>query len=291
MEKEKAKLTFREIIFAGLKKFAGEIIGVVLLAVFLWCFPGLRSLFTEHTFTAKIDESQAEVQRELEQHKQEEERLKAELKHTEEALKEAEEARQRAELQLQIDVQSQEEELQRLIQPEVKPSLEIHADDNVWLTVSFGNSQPVFRRTLKRGEVMRWDLEAPARVSFGRPTAAQVVLNGKDLGIVNPNTRRAETYIYNPDGTYRKIPREEATQSLPSSSSKGNKTARIRYIVPSIAKPMDLRIEVTDPSGKREILNKQVKGGENINTTAHYSNECMVSIYLDGQSVWQERHK
>lgn len=89
-------------------------------------------------------------------------------------------------------------------EPEIKPSLEIHAVNDVWLSVAFGNSQPVFRRTLKRGEVMRWDLEVPARVSFGRPTAAQVVLNGKDLGIVNPSTRRAETYIYNPDGTYRK---------------------------------------------------------------------------------------
>ena len=89
-------------------------------------------------------------------------------------------------------------------EPEIKPSLEIHAINDVWLSVAFGNSQPVFRRTLKRGEVMRWDLEAPARVSFGRPTAAQVVLNGKDLGVVNPNTRRSETYIYNPDGTYRK---------------------------------------------------------------------------------------
>ena len=89
-------------------------------------------------------------------------------------------------------------------EPEMKPSLEIHAVNDVWLSVAFGNAQPVYRRTLKRGEVMRWDLEAPARVSFGRPTAAQVILNGKDLGIVNPNTRRAETYIYNPDGTFRR---------------------------------------------------------------------------------------
>lgn len=89
-------------------------------------------------------------------------------------------------------------------EPEPQPTLEIHAINDVWLSVAFGNAQPVYRRTLKRGEVMRWDLTAPARVSFGRPTAAQVILNGKDLGIVNPNTRRAETYIYNPDGTYRK---------------------------------------------------------------------------------------
>ncbi|MBR0034179.1 MAG: DUF4115 domain-containing protein, partial [Synergistaceae bacterium] len=88
-------------------------------------------------------------------------------------------------------------------EPEVTPYLEIHAANDVWLSVSFGGAQPVFRRTLRRGESMRWDLAEPARVVIGRPSAAQVILNGQDLGIVNPRARRSETYIYNPDGTYR----------------------------------------------------------------------------------------
>ena len=88
---------------------------------------------------------------------------------------------------------------------EVSPYLEIHAVNDVWLSVAFGNAQPTFRRTLKRGEVMRWDLAAPARVVIGRPTAAQVILNGQDLGIVNPSAKKSETYIYNVDGTYRKV--------------------------------------------------------------------------------------
>ena len=58
MAKEKEKLTLREIIIAGIKKFAGEIIGVVLLACFLWVFPSFRSLFTDHTFPMK-DETHA----------------------------------------------------------------------------------------------------------------------------------------------------------------------------------------------------------------------------------------
>lgn len=87
---------------------------------------------------------------------------------------------------------------------EINPTLEIHAINDVWLSVAFGNAQPVFRRTLRRGEVMRWDLIAPARVVIGRPSAAQVILNGQDLGIVNPSARRSETYIYNPDGTFRR---------------------------------------------------------------------------------------
>ena len=102
-----------------------------------------------------------------------------------------------------LETSEAEEELEP--EPEVKPSLEIHAINDVWLSVSFGNDQPTFRRTLKRGEVMRWDLGEPARVVFGRPTAAQVILNGQDLGVVNPKAKKAETYIYNSDGTFRKV--------------------------------------------------------------------------------------
>lgn len=79
------------------------------------------------------------------------------------------------------------------------------------------------------------------------------------------------------------------TQSQPAQRSGGNKTAPIRYIVPPIARPMNLRIEVTDPSGKRDILNRQVSSGERINVNASYSNECVVTIYLGGEFVWQER--
>ena len=50
---DKPKLTLREIIFEGIKKFAGEIIGVVLFACFLWFFPSLKSLFTEHILPEK----------------------------------------------------------------------------------------------------------------------------------------------------------------------------------------------------------------------------------------------
>ena len=104
---------------------------------------------------------------------------------------------------LSDDVSSDEEEEQ---EPEVKPYLEIHAVNDVWLSVSFGNNAPSYRRTMRRGDSMRWDLNEPARVVIGRPTAAQVILNGKDLGVVNPRARKSETYIYNPDGTYGQAP-------------------------------------------------------------------------------------
>ena len=101
------------------------------------------------------------------------------------------------------DVVSEEPEAEP--EPEITPSLEIHAVNDVWLSVAFGDAAPVYRRTLKRGEVMRWDLKEDARVVFGRPTAAQVILNGQDLGVVNPRAKKAETYTYSPSGDYRKI--------------------------------------------------------------------------------------
>ena len=83
----------------------------------------------------------------------------------------------------------------------------------------------------------------------------------------------------------------QPAQTSSGTSGGGSKTARVRYVVPPIARPMDLRIEITDPSGKREIMNRQVRSGESINTTAKYSQECVISIYLGGEFVWQERQK
>ena len=103
-----------------------------------------------------------------------------------------------------IDIKVVSKEPEKKPEP-VKRSLEIIAVNDVWLSVAFGNSPPVFRRTLRRGDSMKWDLNSPARVVFGRPSSAQVILNGKDLGIVNRSAKKSETHVYNPDGTTQKV--------------------------------------------------------------------------------------
>ncbi len=86
--------------------------------------------------------------------------------------------------------------------------------------------------------------------------------------------------------------RQASSQAAQDNAPSGrSKTAKIRYVVPPIAKPMNLRIEVTDPSGKRDVMNRQVRSGESISTTASYTQECVVTIYLGGEFVWQERQK
>ena len=80
-----------------------------------------------------------------------------------------------------------------------------------------------------------------------------------------------------------------APSTPPATSSGGTKTAKIRYPVPPIGRPMNLRIEVVDPSGKRDILSRQVKGGETVSATANYTQECIITVYLGGEAVWNDK--
>ena len=80
------------------------------------------------------------------------------------------------------------------------------------------------------------------------------------------------------------------TPAAPAAAG-GTKTAKIRYQVPPLTSPMNLRIELTDPSGKRDVLNRPARSGESVYTEAKYSRECVVSVYLGGEFVWQEKFR
>ena len=89
---------------------------------------------------------------------------------------------------------------------------------------------------------------------------------------------------------------EAARQAAPAPTPQqrtpaGGKVARVRYQVPPLTSPMSLRIEVTDPSGRRDVLNRQARSGENVQVEAPYTGECVVSVYLGDKRVWQEKHK
>ena len=76
-----------------------------------------------------------------------------------------------------------------------------------------------------------------------------------------------------------------------SSSGSGSKTARFRYQVPPLVTPMDVRIELTDPAGRRTLLNRQARSGENISLEAKYDKECLITIFLGGEMVGQQRYR
>ncbi len=68
-------------------------------------------------------------------------------------------------------------------------------------------------------------------------------------------------------------------------------TAKIRYQVPPLTKPLGLKIEMVDATGTKHLLGRDVKGGEFISLDAPFVREGVVTIYLGGEFVWQERYK
>jgi serine/threonine-protein kinase len=45
-----------------------------------------------------------------------------------------------------------------------------------------------------------------------------------------------------------------------------------------------------DPSGTKVLLERDAKSGEYVSLDAPYSKECVVSIYLGNQFVWQDKY-
>lgn len=69
------------------------------------------------------------------------------------------------------------------------------------------------------------------------------------------------------------------------------KTAKVRYQVPPLTKPMPLKIEITDVAGKRVLRDSQTPGGEYISINAPYEDEAAITIFLGGEFVWQDKFK
>ena len=88
-------------------------------------------------------------------------------------------------------------------------------------------------------------------------------------------------------------PAPAATVEKPSGggSAEPRHTAKVRYQVPPLTKPMPLRIEVVDPEGTRTVLEKEVKGGESILVSVPYVREAAVTVFLGGEFVWQDRYR
>lgn len=70
----------------------------------------------------------------------------------------------------------------------------------------------------------------------------------------------------------------------------GQKTAKVRYQVPPLAKPLSLKIEIMDEYGTRVLKDGTAKSGEYISMNVPYSGEARVTIYLGGDFVWQDRY-
>jgi serine/threonine-protein kinase len=91
------------------------------------------------------------------------------------------------------------------------------------------------------------------------------------------------------------IPEQTRSQPVAATSTvapvpAAQKTARIRYQVPPLTRPLSLKIEITDGSGVRMLRDQQTNGGEYITIEAPYDGAARVTVNLGGEIVWQERY-
>jgi serine/threonine-protein kinase len=137
------------------------------------------------------------------------------------------------------------------------------------------------------------DTEAPPRKTSAEktpePVEKTVIVQKKSEAppvpsIPEPPTPKPETKV---------VPASTAQTQVPAvaKTTAQAHTAKVRYQVPPLSKPMSLRIEVVDPEGTRTVLEKEVKGGEAIAVNVPYVGEAAVTVYLGGEFVWQDRYR
>ncbi len=135
-----------EIIISGVKKFGGEIVAGVLLAVAVWIFPSLGKIFR------KKNDSSDEVKEELERLK---DTLKEVLQRNDEALRQtesqtAEEAERRAEIQRQLE--EQKRKVQAQISGESAEAKTLYARGKKYYEANdYEQAEPLIRKAAELG--------------------------------------------------------------------------------------------------------------------------------------------
>lgn len=85
-------------------------------------------------------------------------------------------------------------------------------------------------------------------------------------------------------------PAQQAQPQQAAKPSGPQKTAKVRYQVPPLTKPLSLKIELMDDYGTRVLKDGTAKSGEYISMNVPYTGEARVTIYLGGDFVWQDRY-
>jgi len=86
-------------------------------------------------------------------------------------------------------------------------------------------------------------------------------------------------------------PSQSESEETPVIEQEKKSIARIRYQVPPLSEALSLTIEMIDSTSTRTILDKDVNGGEYISLDEEYSGNAVVTIYLGGEFVWQDKYQ
>lgn len=96
--------------------------------------------------------------------------------------------------------------------------------------------------------------------------------------------------VVSPEVTPPPAEKPEAPVTTPPPATP-KKTAKVRYQVPPLSKPLSLKIEISDGAGKRVLRDSQTPGGEFFSMDVPYEGEAVITIFLGGEFVWQDKFK
>lgn len=83
----------------------------------------------------------------------------------------------------------------------------------------------------------------------------------------------------------------KAPEPVKPSPAMNQKTAKLRYQVPPLTKPLSLKIELADDTGTKVIKDVMANSTEYISMNVPFTGQATITIYLGGDFVWQDRFK
>jgi len=164
---------------------------------------------------------------------------------------------------------------------------------SVQLVVATNRAAPAPKKTEPREQPQPSEtLAPPATTVEVAETPRQIGPAGPVKPVLTPKQQElaGATGLTEPSAT-QGAPGTSQVSSPAQTGPAATGTAKVRYQVPPLTKPLGLKIEMVDATGTKHLLGRDVKGGEFISLDAPFVREGVVTIYLGGEFVWQERYK
>lgn len=182
------------------------------------------------------------------------------------------------------------------LKPHVEYVYDLSSPQGMVISMSPEAGREVRRGSDIRLRVASWSTEHATAKSHSSGTRTT---SGARVSVVNENKQAsstpasAHTTATTTAAAEKPSPQpaqQQQQQQKASASNARQKIAKIRYQAPPV-KNQTIRIELIDKTGEHTLLERKAAAGEYISINAPYVEEAVVTVYLGGEFVWQDRFK
>ncbi|MCF0247870.1 MAG: PASTA domain-containing protein, partial [Synergistes sp.] len=117
--------------------------------------------------------------------------------------------------------------------------------------------------------------------SVGKKTAASTSSTTTTPQTKTEAAKSEKPAVKQEETTKQQTAHTQAEPSVPAATA-STKNAKIRYQVPPLAKPLSLKIEMTDDRGTHVLKDSVANSGEYISMNVPYQGEARITIFLGG---------